>query len=808
MFKNMKLSAKIGSGFGIITLILIGAVLTSIWQTGRATKVTNRLIELRTPTAQASLQMLNGMNHSLAALRGWMLLGKDKFREERGKAWKYELEPSFAELKKFSANWTNPKNIERLGIIEKKLGDFKKYQQEIEDIAQTVENTPATKILFDQAAPKAAILASNITKMIDIEATLEATSERKAILGMMADVRGTLGLGLGNIRAYLLSGDEKFKNGFEKLWAKNTRRFADLNANADILNDEQQDALNAFSSARKVFSPLPAKMFAVRGGAEWNVANAWLGTKAAPTAFAIKTELDAMVASQKKLMVADMNEAKRLTSLLALIEWLLIAGGVTIAAIVGTFITLSITRPINKAIKGLAQGAGQLESAADEVAGSSQQMAEGASEQAASLEETSSSLDEMSASTKHSSEHSRSANDQANNARASADKCKDAMKKMSNVIGKIKTSSDETAKILKTIDEIAFQTNLLALNAAVEAARAGEAGKGFAVVAEEVRNLAQRSAEAAKNTAALIEESQSNADNGVNTCGEVENVLSEVVGGIGNVANIISEVSSASEDQARGIEQINAATADMDRATQSTAANAEESAAASEELSAQAKELNSIVEMLASVVGGGGVSSGDVYGNVARSRQAHIAQPARQHNLSAGGYHHAEAGLPDQHGYTRHGNALPTSKVINEPVNTEKDDGKMVWSDDYSVNVGEIDNQHKRLFEMVNAYTDALRQKKSAEAVGKLIGGLAEYTVSHFKLEEGYFDKFGYDDAVAHKQAHSDLLAKVGDITERVGAGKMVLSLEIGKFLKDWLNTHIKGTDKKYSQCFNENGLY
>lgn len=190
MFRNMKLSVKIGFGFGIITLILIGAVLTSIWQTARVSNVTTRLTELRTPTAQSSLMMLNGMNHSLAALRGWMILGKDKFKEEREreKAWKDELEHSFAKLKAFSANWTNPKNIERLNTIEKKMGELKKYQQEIEEISQTVENTPATKILFEEAAPQASILATNITKMIDIEATLEATPERKALLGMMADV--------------------------------------------------------------------------------------------------------------------------------------------------------------------------------------------------------------------------------------------------------------------------------------------------------------------------------------------------------------------------------------------------------------------------------------------------------------------------------------------------------------------------------------------------------------------------------------------------------------------------------------------
>ncbi len=282
------------------------------------------------------------------------------------------------------------------------------------------------------------------------------------------------------------------------------------------------------------------------------------------------------------------------SALTALIAGALLAWGVT----------RSITKPIYNVISGLSEGSDQVESASAQVAQSSQSMAEGASEQAASLEETSASLEEMSAMTKQNADGAKQANAMATDARDAAERGREAMKRMAGAINEIKKSSDETAKIIKTIDEIAFQTNLLALNAAVEAARAGDAGKGFAVVAEEVRNLAQRSAEAAKNTASLIEGSQKNADNGVTVSGEVAKILDEIATAAQKVAQLAAEVASATNEQSQGIDQVNTAVAQMDKVTQTNAANSEEAASASEELSAQAKELKTMVFTLTSIVGG------------------------------------------------------------------------------------------------------------------------------------------------------------------------------------------------------------
>jgi methyl-accepting chemotaxis protein len=252
----------------------------------------------------------------------------------------------------------------------------------------------------------------------------------------------------------------------------------------------------------------------------------------------------------------------------------------------------------------IAESGAQLADSVAQVSSSSKLLAEGSSDQAASLEETGASLEEMSSMIKRNAENTHKADELARQARAAADAGAMDMQAMGTAMEELKAASDDIAKIIKTIDEIAFQTNILALNAAVEAARAGEAGMGFAVVAEEVRSLAQRSAQAAKETASKIESNISKTAQGVEINLKVAAALSEIVAKSRGLNELVAEVANASREQSQGISQVSGAVAQMDKVVQSNAASAEESASAAQELSAQADALKNLGAELLALVGG------------------------------------------------------------------------------------------------------------------------------------------------------------------------------------------------------------
>lgn len=344
-------------GFSAVCLLLAIAVGTTLWKVSAIDNVNRRVIELRVPTAFASNGMVNAINSSLASLRGWMLTGNPMFKAQRVAVWA-DIASIRGEMDILSSNWTNPANVEQWTDFKATLDEFAIAQQQVEDIAHTVEEHPANKILFQDAAPRASVIIKSITAMINAEANLPATPERKALLGMMADVRGSMGLGLANIRAYLLSGDEKFKGLFEGFWATNEKRFADLSANSALFTAAQKASFDELVAARKEFAPLPPQMFAVRGSNKWNMANFLLVSEAAPRAGKLLTTLagevgedgarsGGMVENQKALLANDVAGAAEESKALTTLEWILLIGGLIITAVITFFTARSIVDPVN-----------------------------------------------------------------------------------------------------------------------------------------------------------------------------------------------------------------------------------------------------------------------------------------------------------------------------------------------------------------------------------------------------------------------------------------------------------------------------
>lgn len=294
--------------------------------------------------------------------------------------------------------------------------------------------------------------------------------------------------------------------------------------------------------------------------------------------------------------VRGVNAYMRATGILTFI-------GCVVTMILGLYISRKVVGTIEKELKGLSDIISNVSSGSSQVSSSSLQLADGTSSQATSLEETSSSLEELSSMTKQNADNASQARAMMQEGGHIVEKVNRHMVDMAKAIAEITKSSEETGKIIKTIDEIAFQTNLLALNAAVEAARAGEAGAGFAVVADEVRNLAMRSAEAAKNTSQLIENTMKAVKNGNELTSSTQEAFKDNVASSTKISQLVDEIATASQEQAHGIAQINRAVAEMDKAVQQAAFNAESSAAAAESMHADVNQLEKRMAALAGIIG-------------------------------------------------------------------------------------------------------------------------------------------------------------------------------------------------------------
>ena len=393
------------------------------------------------------------------------------------------------------------------------------------------------------------------------------------------------------------------------------------------------------------------------------------------------------------------------------------------------------------------------------LASSSSHMSEGAHKQQVSVEQTMAAMEDMADNIKRSA-----ANALETSARASA--AASEAEQGGRSVNRTIEAMSEIADKITIIEEIARQTNLLALNAAIEAARAGEHGKGFAVVASEVRKLAEKSGVAAAEISEVSTSSQA-------VVAEAGEIFERMIPDITATAERLEELAAASQEQQRGTDSITNAIRRMDGVMQKNAAVSHEIESVSDNLCGEAARLSRVTSTY-----GGSVAVGETHP---------ASGPAQT-------------------------SARPTLRVVRPTVSHTGAEGAaqrrfIEWDDSFVLGISAIDKQHYVLVEMVNDLYDAMSQGRGNEALGPIFQSLKEYTVKHFATEEAYFEKHGYSDTPAHVEEHQKLVAAVLELEEKFKGGKAALTNDVMLFLKSWLNTHIKETDRGYVQELKDAGV-
>ncbi len=366
---NFHIRGRLIAGFGGVCLVLAAITGTTQYKAITVEEEIVRINQLRVPTALASGSIARNIYGTLASLRGWMLTGDEKFKTQRTAIWA-DIDGKRASIDELAKAWTNPANVKKWNLFKAILDEFKTAQLTVENLAHNLDQEPANRILFEQAAPRARIMIDTITTMIDDEMLQEPSPERRQLLGAMADVRGSFGLVIASIRAFLLSGDRKFIDLYNGAWAKNEKRFADLSTMTDHFTDIQHIAFAELTRSREEFSVLPPKMFEIRGSDKWNMANYTLVTEAAPRAGKLLTILlgpinetglrsGGMVDNQRDLLSVDADRAQSDILDLERVTWFMLAVGLMSAIVIVVLTSRSIVSPINamnRTMRTLAEG--------------------------------------------------------------------------------------------------------------------------------------------------------------------------------------------------------------------------------------------------------------------------------------------------------------------------------------------------------------------------------------------------------------------------------------------------------------------
>ena len=639
MIQNLRMSAKIALGFLLVTIILAIVVIVTLLQVAHSSSVTEELLERDQPAAESSLRVLNGVNESLALLRGWILLGDEKFRPQREAVWVNDIDPAIKRLKRLltdgellpisdimaleKQNVENLTAIEKIVLIEHKLVELKQHQADIENIAQSEENDPAFKSFNKNAVPAADEVISAVTALIDSEAQLEGTAERKQLLVHLADFRASFALGINSLQAFLSSGDVKFQTQFDDRFKLNTSVYQNVKAKAELFQRDQVDAWKRLQTNRDIFAPLSEQIVELRKANQWDLATVQLSEEAVPRAQQIRVNLESLLKEDLRPQVTAkrddvISNAARLKTML----WSLLLAGVVISGLAGLLIIHDFNN-LGDSVRSLLS---ELGTSTQEINASSQQQVASMTEATTSINEISSTSEEFKATIQEFADRARAVREAADEmARRAADGIQltdSAATKNSEVrqsfeaagesILKLSRQMQQITQITTSVNEIADQTKLLALNASIEAARAGEEGRGFAVVATQVRELANQSKEASSRIASQINDIQSsmgtvirNSEEGnekltdANQMGkQMAHAFQEIVVAIDQTTDSMRQMDQAARQQEAGMTDLVTGISEINAGSRETLTTAEQTQKSIALVEQRAKELTKIVAQL------------------------------------------------------------------------------------------------------------------------------------------------------------------------------------------------------------------